>query len=107
MSGGPAPEVTEQGTICDLIGDIPRQKVSIGGHQLLALLDTGSQITLVHGRIFNEIFMGQGLENNDFLWITAANGQAKSYSGYFEEEVKIGDLSLGPRAILVQKDQGV
>lgn len=91
-----------------LVGPSPRILIKINGKEVLALIDTGSQVTMISESIFYQLFGGveQGLKSaKDLLRVTAANGLEVPYVGYFEADVEVSGQVVKDRGILVKRQQ--
>ena len=91
-----------------LIGLSPRIPIKINGMEVLALIDMGSQITMISESIFNQLFgsVKQGLKSaSDLLRVMAANGLEVPYVRYFEADVEVSGQVVTDRGILVKRQQ--
>lgn len=79
-------------------------EVELGGSVITALLDTGSQISLIRESVYTRHFGEKALRPLTCLKITAANGLEIPYSGYFETDLVVGGTRLENRGVLVQKE---
>ena len=73
-----------------------------------ALIDSGSQFTTISKRAFRELFGEDQDISTDMqgsLRIRAASGLAVPYTGYFEANIRIGDLTVKGRGVLVVKEE--
>ena len=103
----PAVEGAEEDSVQRMIGESPRTIVKIAGKEATALIDTGSQVTMIPESTFNRLFgpteqLLQPLRNQ--LKITAANGLEVPYKGYFEADIEVWGSMVKDRGILVRED---
>ena len=104
--GRPAGEaLTDPRTMDMLCGPSPKIDVKVAGRRFSALVDTGSQVTLMTKAAFEGHFDGQPLASAGFLRITAANGLDVPYLGFFEADVEVGGQVAMARGILVLKEE--
>lgn len=85
-----------------LLGPSPLCDCVIGGKRLIALIDTGSQVTMLSERAYRQYFSEAELVSVGFLRITAANGCEVPYLGYFEADVEAHGKIARQRGILVR-----
>ena len=88
--------------------DCPRIPILIDGKEVLALIDTGSQVTMISESTFNKLFgsMKEGLMSAEgLLRVTAANGLEVPYFGYFETDVEVSGQVVKERGVLVKRHQ--
>ena len=89
-----------------ILGPSPMVTVTIAGVKLEALVDTGSQVTMISEGLYNHKFRGKApLSPVSFIRITAANGLAVPYVGYFEADIQMGGKVIQKRGILVKKGE--
>ena len=90
-----------------IVGDSPTTTVIIGGKKVQALVDTGSQVSMMTEATYTEL-----MDKDDqpikplhhCLHITAANGLEVPYVGYFEVDIEVEGKILEKRGILVSKN---
>lgn len=90
-----------------MVGDSPTTLIKIAGKEVNALLDTGSQVSMVPESTFKRLFRPteQPMSSaNNWLKITAANGLTIPYLGYFEADVEVMGCTIRNRGILVRDD---
>ena len=95
-------------SLTKLIGSSPRIPILIDGKEVLALIDTGSQVTMISESTFNKLFgsMKEGLKSAErLLRVTAANGLEVPYVGYFEADVEVSGQVVKERGVLVKRHQ--
>ena len=86
-----------------IVGVCPTCVVNIGGVELEALIDTGSQVTTVSEDFFKLNFPAAQLKTLGWLQLTAANGLSIPYSGYLETDVVIAGTHVSSRGIIISK----
>ena len=86
-----------------IVGGCPTCVVNIGGVELEALIDTGSQVTTVSEDFFKLNFPAAQLKTLGWLQLTAANGLSIPYSGYLETDVVIAGTHVSSRGIIISK----
>jgi hypothetical protein len=90
-----------------LVGESPVVKIKLGGVDLGLTLDSGSQVTTISEKFFNDHLkakIGTLRDASSFLRLRAANGLELPYAGYFVADVEIFGRMVKQRGILVQKD---
>ncbi|XP_041935239.1 uncharacterized protein LOC121697664 [Alosa sapidissima] len=90
-----------------LIGKCPVVEVKIGGVAVACLLDTGSMVTTVTQKFFEQQLQPlfhTGLQSCNWLKLKAANGLEIPYLGYLELDVHLFGRTLPKMGILVIKD---
>ena len=81
--------------------------VRINGGSVEALLDTGSQVSLIAASAFERLRGDKEVQQLQTPFrITAANGLEVPYSGYFEADIEVEGQLLERRAFLVMDDAG-
>ena len=84
------------------VGKSPRTIIKIGGVEVEALVDTGSQVTTLSRHSFERFFGGKTLESTHrLLKLTAANGLPIPVEGYMVVDVVIGDESVTDAVIII------
>ena len=112
MAGSRAVEGTKEDSIGfrnRMIGDSPVTTIKIAGREVKALVDTGSQVSMVPESTFNRLFgpTEQPVKPvSKWLRITAANGLEIPYLSYFEADVEVMGCVVKNRGILVRDDCG-
>ena len=96
MTYGSGYKVTEQ-----IVGNCPTTKVKLGGVELGAVIDSGSQVTTITSTCFHQLFPQSSLMEINWLKLSAANGTNIPYTGYFECNVEVGGRDIPGRGILV------
>ena len=97
---------TVEGAIPDLhnvIGECPTEEIIVKGRRLAALVDTGSQVTLMTQAAFRSLQHSVPLQSlAGWLNITAANGSDVPYDGVFWADVEVRGVVVP--GILVQRE---
>ena len=91
-----------------LDGGSPIATVSMGKRQVSALIDSGSQVTTISERASRELFgedQDISADMPESLRIWAENGLAVPYTGHFEADIRIGDVTVKRRGVLVVKEE--
>ena len=88
------------------VGTRPMELVSIAGVKVMALVDSGSQISSVSQSFYEEMLAPLGLELIDVGWIevSAANGLGIPYLGLLVTDVVVDGYEVKGMGILVAKD---
>ena len=86
-----------------IIGNCPTARIILGGVELWAVVDTGSQVTTITAECFRRSFPQSALNKINWLTLSAANGTKIPYSGYFETDVIIAGKEAPKRGILVTR----
>ncbi|KAL8572672.1 hypothetical protein ACOMHN_049801 [Nucella lapillus] len=79
--------------------------IKVNGKEVSALVDTGSQVTLMPYRVYQDLFGKKGVrlhEARGLLRVTAANGLDVPYLGYFEADIEVNGIIVSGRGILVK-----
>ena len=88
-----------------IVGNKSLVEIEINGQALLALKDTGSQVSIISEALYNKLFSKAILQDMEVsLKITGANGLDIPYIGYIEVDVKVEGETVPGRGILVRKD---
>ncbi|XP_041862171.1 uncharacterized protein LOC121653037 [Melanotaenia boesemani] len=90
-----------------LVSACPWLTVLMGGVQVPCLVDTGSMVSTITESFFEKNFAPWGsdkLRTCNWLRLTAANGLAIPYIGYFELDVLLCGKAVAKRGVLVVKD---
>ena len=88
-----------------IVGNKSLVEIEINGQALLALKDTGSQVSIISEAMYNNLFSKAILQDLEVsLKITGANGLDIPYIGYIEVDVKVEGETVPGRGILVRKD---
>ena len=88
------------------VGVSPRQWIKIGGVDIEATYDTGSQVTTVTESFFRK-HLGGELSEHQWFRLTAANGLNIPLAGYVVADVTVGDEVISEAVIMVTKDPPV
>ena len=93
-SGVNKPEPNSDSFTNRLIGSSNEHFVIIDGHKLIALIDSGSQVTTMSFTCFKQISKVE-LQSLDCLGIdlSVADGSPMKFLGYFEAEVEVPFIS--------------
>ncbi|KAI8776913.1 Transposon Ty3-I Gag-Pol poly [Biomphalaria glabrata] len=99
--------LTKDSVLNKIAGTCPTVEVLIEGVPLLAMVDTGSQVSTVTESFFFRHFQGsvKALQPAD-IRLTAANGLLIPFVGYFVATISVGDQVLADKAFLVLRDSG-
>ncbi|CAI5643241.1 unnamed protein product [Oreochromis niloticus] len=90
-----------------LVSACPYMKVLMGGVWVPCLVDTGSMVSTITESFFREHFESCGLDrlrSCNWLKLSAANGLAIPYIGYFELDVHLCGKEITRRGVLVVRD---
>lgn len=96
-------ELSRDSFLTRAVGKSPRTVVDIGGHKIPALIDTGSQVSLVSERVFAK-FSRNVRSVPLTMKVTAANGSEIPYDGYFESDVIVWGQLVRKKVFLVGKE---
>ncbi|KAI8786011.1 Retrovirus-related Pol poly from transposon [Biomphalaria glabrata] len=99
--------LTKDSVLNKIAGTCPTVEVLIEGVPLLAMVDTGSQVSTITESFFFRHFQGsvKALQPAD-IRLTAANGLLIPFVGYFVATISVGDQVLADKAFLVLRDSG-
>lgn len=86
-----------------LMGGTPIAIARILGVQVPAIIDCGSQVTILSEQFYEENF-GKTELKDCMLTISAANSLPIPYLGYFEADINIDGITVSKRGILVSKN---
>ena len=102
----PEEDVRERGSVEKLVGASPRVSAKIGGRVVQALVDTGSQVSMISEGLFREIFGSEEKVKDvgPLLRITAANGLEVPYVGYIEVDIAVEGRTIAGCGLLVRRD---
>ena len=87
------------------IGESPKLKIKIGGAELMATVDTGSQVTTVtESFVQRELMQVQPLRKLSWFRLTAANGLEIPLAGYLVADINIMGKTLKDQIVMVLKE---
>ena len=89
------------------VGQTPKSHVKIGGVELEATLDTGSQVTTVtEAFVRNQLSPGELRSMSGVSWfkLTAANGLEIPLAGYLITDIEVLGTRLSDQVVMVMKD---
>jgi hypothetical protein len=88
------------------VGDCPELNVSIEGHVIRCLVDTGSQVTTITQSFYEHLLKSKPTLHDTTNWMTVrgANQLEVPYVGYIEVTVVLGGHVLPNVGVLVLKD---
>ncbi|KAH3887982.1 hypothetical protein DPMN_012004 [Dreissena polymorpha] len=91
-----------------MIGDANLFTITIKGKETTALIDSGSQVSVVAEMFYNEMTTKPELMSlNEFnLALKAGNGTQISYSGYYQANIGSNILDVKIEAILLDSPVG-
>ena len=96
-----------KGFWCEAVGTCPRESVTLGEATVDAVIDTGSQVTLLKESVWRAHLAGDGeLGSVSASWfrLTAANGMDIPIKGYFVTDVQVRDKVLTDKVVIVMSD---
>ncbi|PIK44051.1 hypothetical protein BSL78_19097 [Apostichopus japonicus] len=93
----------ELGSISEtaLVGNRPIVTVKLADVEIEAVIDTGSQVTIIPEQTFQEYLGHLPLEQLNWLNLRAANNTDIPYTGFFLSDVQLGGITIPERGILV------
>lgn len=98
--GGPVKE--QQGSQgVEIVSACQTTTVLVNGKTVKAVLDTGSEVTILSKRCFYDLFGDTPLEHINWLKISSADDVEMPYLGYFEADIQLGKEIIVGRGILV------
>ena len=87
------------------VGTTPKIVMKVGDRKVMAVADTGSQVTTMTESYFHRHFQDRLLEsNNRFITLTAANGQPIERRGYFVTDVTVDGETVEDTVIIIIKN---
>lgn len=89
-----------------MVGPTPQVHAKIAGKDVLALVDSRSQVTMISEGLFNKLF---GTKKplaplGNYFTITSANALEVPYIGYFQVDVEVNGMVARDRGILVKEN---
>ena len=107
--GGSKTRSAQDKNLSDLVGDSPVATMKIGGEAVQALVDTGSQVTMMSEGTFKRLYGTKKVLHNAamFVKVIAANGMPIPFLGYFEADVEVLGKVVKNKGILVRRDEGL
>ncbi|XP_035984487.1 uncharacterized protein LOC118558123 [Fundulus heteroclitus] len=94
----------DQGAATPFIGKCPTIELSMGGVRMTALLDTGSQVTLVQQQVMDSYFPQMKSDKSLVFTLKAANGLTIPYSGYAIMDFEVEGLKIPEKGVVIVKD---
>ena len=90
-----------------VVGTCPRVEVDMHGVTVKCLMDTGSQVTLIPESLYRSLPNSKNgtVKNASWLALRAVNGLEIPYLGYALLDIKVGELELPQRGVVVVKDK--
>ena len=87
------------------VGKSPEVLVSIHGHTVQVILDTGSEVTVLPETIYSELATGKpGLQDvSKWLKVYGANGVEVPYIGYTELDIDLLGVQLLGAGVLISQ----
>ena len=110
----PAVRSQTAGGACDsrmwdrAVGQSPRKVVTVGGVEVEAIVDTGSQVTTLNSHCYQKFFAERKLESaHRWFKLTAANGLNIPMQGYLVADISIDNETVRDVVIFVTDVQSV
>ncbi|XP_014835348.1 PREDICTED: uncharacterized protein LOC106913120 [Poecilia mexicana] len=94
----------DRGATTPFIGKCPTIELSMGGVRMTALLDTGSQVTLVQQQVMDSYFPQMINDQSLVFTLKAANGLTIPYSGYAIMDFEVEGLKIPEKGVVIVKD---
>ena len=103
-----AAEGTNTGSFKEMaVGTCPREKVRLGGVAVKAVIDSGSQVTLLQESFWRAHLASSsdlGTVSTSWFRLTAANGLEIPVMGYCVTDIGVREETLADKVVIVMKD---
>ena len=87
------------------VGRTPTLSIAVGGKEVEALLDTGSQVTTISEKMFRESQLSMEPQLNGWFKLTAANGIGIPMLGYLITSVQVEDETVDDVVVIILAEQ--